>query len=47
MTAIQQVGEYDGSIDTDLSVLLQMLVESAESAVCLGQPVYFSVDLGI
>ena len=53
LRAVQQGGEYDGSIDADLSALLQMLVvpysfvESAKSAVCLGQSVvYFPGDLG-
>ena len=51
---IQQGGEYNTSIDVDISALLQMLavpysfVESAESAVCLGQSVvYFPGDLDI
>ena len=52
--AIQQGDEYDGSIDADLSDLLQMLVvpysfvESAESALCLDQSVvYFLLNLGV
>ena len=52
--AVQEGGEYDGSIEADLSALLQMFVvpysfvESAESALYLGQSVvYFPVDLGI
>ena len=48
--AVQKSGEYDGSIDADLSAVLEMacFVESAKSAIYLGQSVvYFPVDLGI
>ena len=48
--AVQHGGEYDDLIDDDLSALFQILavpysfLESAESAVCLGQyVVYFPV----
>ena len=54
LRAVLQGGDYDGSIDADLSALLQMLVvpysfvESVKSVVCLDQSVvYFPVDLSV
>ena len=51
LKAIQQGGEYDGSIDADLRALLQMLVvpysfvESAESAVYRSQSVVYFLSI--
>ena len=53
LRAVQQSGEYDCWTDAGLNALLQMLVvpytfvEITESAVCLGQSVYFLVDFGV
>ena len=50
LRAVQVGGEYDGFVHADLGVLLQRIVvpdsvvQSAESAICLGQSV---VDLSV
>ena len=54
LRAVQEGGEYDGSVHADLGALLQRIVvphsviQSAKSAACLGQSVVeLPVDLRI